>query len=150
MDHSRPAGTRTTSFGSTRDCLRFEAEQLTSPITPEHRRLSALASSIRSENRGSTEDYTAKNLQQLTFGRRTARVENTAASLMHQPILTTVEGLNLIKAEKVYRSQMREPLGRSTDGGVMLPYKFSHGKSSKKYSHQYTSIATFYRKIVNL
>ena len=134
MDHTRPAGTRTTSFGSTKDCLKFEAGLLTPPGIAKPRRPSTLAQNIRSEYSGSNEDYAAKNLQELTFGCRTARGENTAASLMHQPNLTAVEGLNLLKAEKVYRSQMREPLGRSTERGVMLPYKFSRGKSHKNYS----------------
>jgi hypothetical protein len=135
MDLNRAAGTRTTSFGSTKDCLNFEKVDSTLQDDSKYSRSSTLGQSVRCQSRGSNEDSAAKIFQDLTFGRRTARGENTAASLISQPILTAVEGLNYQEAEQVYRS--RESLGRSADRGLMLPTKFSRGKSSKSLTLQH-------------
>ena len=133
MDLTRAAGTRTTSFGSTKDCLNFEEVDSTLQDDSKYSRSSTLGHSVRLQNRGSNEDSAAKIFQDLTFGRRIARGENTAASLISRPILTAVEGLNYQKAEQVYRSrsQIRESQGRSADRGLMLPTQFSRGKCSQ-------------------
>ena len=128
MKSSRAAGTNGKSCGSAKECLKFEERPSTPPDIAKFRKSNALAPGVRFQHHGTAADYAAKNLQELTFGECTDRGNNTAASLISRAKITELESMNVRKSEKVYKSQAREPLGRTIDRGIVLPSKFSKGK----------------------
>lgn len=126
---ARAAGTN--SFGKTggtaKDCLKFDARPSTPPEIGKYRKSVTLAPGVRFQHHGTAADYAAKKLDELTFGECSDRGDNTAATLLSHHKVGTLESMNLLKAEKVYRSQAREPLGQTLDRGTVLPSKFTDG-----------------------
>ena len=139
MNTSRAAGTNGKLCGSAKECLKFDERPSTPPDIAKYRKSNALAPGVRFQHHGTAADYAAKNLQDLTFGECTVRGNNTAASLISRAKITELESMNLRKSEKVYKSQAREPLGRTIDRGIVLPSKFSKGKQSDSVIHSRTS-----------
>lgn len=129
MNSGRAAGTNGRQSGSTKDCLKFEERPSTPPEIATYRRSNALNCGNKFQLNGSSADYRAKKDQDLTFGAATDRGKNTAASLISHQATSELENMKIFKAEKVYRSQAREPLGRTMDRGNVLPTKFTRGKT---------------------
>lgn len=130
---ARAAGTN--SFGKTggtaKDCLKFDERPSTPPEIGKYRKSVTLAPGVRFQHHGTAADYAAKKLDTLTFGEVSERgSNNTAATLLSLNKVSDLESMNRTKAEKVYRSQAREPLGHTLDRGTILPSKFTEGKSS--------------------
>jgi hypothetical protein len=128
----RAAGTN--SFGKTggtaRDCLKFDDRPSTPPQVGKYRKSMTMAPGARFHHHGTAADYEAMKLGNLTFGECSERgSDNTAATLLNHRKIGDLERLNLEKAEKVYRSQAREPLGHTLDRGTILPTKFTLGMS---------------------
>lgn len=128
MYSERAAGTTGRPSGSTKECLKFEKRPLTPPEIAKFRRSNALNSGHRFQSDGTTDDNMTRRNQDLTYGVATDRGNNTAASLIGHQATSELDMMKLYKAEKVYRSQAREPLGRTMDRGNVLPSKFTRGK----------------------
>jgi hypothetical protein len=67
------------------------------------------------------------DLGNKTYGATSERGNNTAADLLMHEKVGQLERLNKMKAEKVYHTVRREPLGRSMERDVVLPEKFTQG-----------------------
>ena len=125
----RAAGTNShgKTGGTAKDCLKFDDRPSTPPEIGKYRKSMTLAPGVRFQHHGTAADYAAKKLENLTFGECSERGNNNAASLLSHHKVGDLESLNQLKAEKVYRSQAREPLGQTLDRGIILPSKFTQG-----------------------
>ena len=128
MYSERAAGTNGRHSGSTKDCLKYEERPSTPPEIAKYRRSNALNSGVKFQSDGASSDNMTRRNQDLTYGVATDRGNNTAASLIGHQATSELDMMKLYKAEKVYRSQAREPLGRTMDRGNVLPTKFTRGK----------------------
>ena len=130
VDFARAAGTN--SFGKTggtaKDCLKFDERASTPQEIGKFRKSMTLAPGVRFQHHGTAADYSAEDLEKLTFGRCTERGSCTAANLLSHQRMDDVESINLMKSEKIYKSQAREPLGRTFSRGTVLPTKFADGR----------------------
>lgn len=108
-------------------CLYYEERSTTPPEIRKFRRSTNLEPGRRFQHHGLVDDYQNLALDDKVFGITDAFSKHGAAELINQPKLTELQRINNIKAEKVYRQQNKEPLGRIPDRIDKLPSKFTEG-----------------------
>jgi hypothetical protein len=114
--------------GSTSDCLVFGERPGTPEEIRKYRRSANLEPGKRFQNPKTAVDLETLQLEQKTFGVSSKRAEVTAATLLNQtPPNGTVGKLNFAKAENIYYTTKREPLGRVYSRHHQLPQKFLEG-----------------------
>lgn len=125
-----PAGISTSSNlrGSTSDCMIFNER----PTTPEHikkyRKSHNLEPGKRFQNPKNTLDNEILKLDGRTFGITSRQSDTNAAELLKQTPPNGVVGkLNFIKAENIYYTTKREPLGQVYTRHHQLPSKYTEG-----------------------
>lgn len=85
---------------------------------------------MRFKHHGVVDDYQSMNLDEKIYGiTENNRSRIGASDLINHRKPTELERINTIKAEKVYKLQNREPLGRMPDRGYKLPDKYTVGES---------------------
>lgn len=109
-------------------CMIFQER----PRTPEHihqfRRSANLEPGKRYQNPSTKSDLETLRLEARTFGISSKSSDTTAEALLKQNSgVGTVGKLNFVKAEKVYHTTTREPLGKTYKRGNPLPDKFEQG-----------------------
>jgi EF-hand domain-containing family member B len=113
-----------------KDCLDFGERPSTPPEIRKYRKSATLAPGARYIHHGTAADYASKNLGELTFGEQSERGANSAADLLNHHRIGELERINKEKAERIYHSNIREPLGRTIDRKMILPAKFTEGNNS--------------------
>lgn len=127
MADSSGRNSRTRFGGTAKDCLDFGERPSTPPEIRKYRKSATLAPGVRYVHYGMAADYAAKNLGELTFGEQSERGNNTAADLLNHHRVGELERINKEKAERIYHTNIREPLGKSLDRHTILPSKFTEG-----------------------
>jgi hypothetical protein len=116
--------------GSTADCMVFGERPRTPEEIRKYRRSANLEPGKRFQNPKTVVDLETLQLEQKTFGVSSKRAEVTAATLLNQtPANGTVGKLNFKKAENIYYTTKREPLGQVYSRHHQLPQKFLEGMS---------------------
>lgn len=105
---------------STKACLTFEERPITPPEIRKFRRSAAMEPG-KSHSR--FDDATALGLKDKIFGAQSEAAIANAASLINLPKTTLVEDIKTGKAEQIYYSVKREPLGHSINRNYKLPEK---------------------------
>lgn len=110
-------------------CMVYEERASTPPEIRKYRRSTNLEPGMRFKHPGVVDDYESMNLDEKIYGMtENNRSRIGAADLISHKKPTELERINMIKAEKVYKQQNREPLGRMPDRGYVLPEKYTVGK----------------------
>lgn len=113
-----------------KSCMVFEERASTPPEIRKYRRSTNLEPGRRFKHHGVVDDYDSMNLDEKVYGiTENNRSRIGASDLINHPKPTELERINTIKAEKVYKQQNREPLGRIPDRGYVLPDKYTVGKT---------------------
>jgi hypothetical protein len=112
---------------STKECLIFEEIPSSPANVRKFRRSAYLEPGKRYQHPGLTDDYPKLHLEDKIFGITDKSSRDGAADLLHQPKMTELQRISNLKAEKVYKHTLREPLGRIPDRKFQLPSKFTEG-----------------------
>lgn len=118
-----------TNGALTRECLSFDERPSTPPHLRKFRRSAYLEPGQRFTHPGIKDDMPKLHLEEKIFGITNQMSRESAADLIHQPKLSDLQRMNLLKSEKIYKHTQREPLGHSPDRKVALPHKFAEGES---------------------
>lgn len=112
-----------------RECMTFEQRPSTPPEIGKYRKSNNLEPGKRFQHPGLKDDYKTMGLDDRIYGATDKHSVNrtTAAQLINLPKASELERMNGVKAEKIYKSSNREPLGHGPDRGVVLPMKFTVG-----------------------
>jgi len=102
------------------------------PRTPEEirkfRRSANLEPGKRFQHPSTKGDIETLRLEARTYGVTSKSSETTTHALLNQNIgVGTVGKLNFVKAEKIYHTTTREPLGKTYSRGNALPEKYEKG-----------------------
>ena len=120
-------------------CMVYEERATTPPEIRKFRRSTNLEPGTRFKHHGVVDDYQNMSLDEKVYGMtENNRSRIGASDLINLRKPTEMEKINTLKAEKVYKQQNREPLGRIPDRGYQLPDKYTVGKI--KYSCLFISI----------
>jgi hypothetical protein len=111
----------------TKACLQFEERASTPPQLRKYRRSAYLEPGQRFQHPGIKDDLTKLQLDDKIFGITDRSANYGTADLIHQPKMSELERMNKLKSEKIYKYNIREPLGRSPDRRMTLPSKFTEG-----------------------
>jgi len=112
--------TRGNGMESTKACLTFEERPNTPPEIRKFRRSAAMEPG-KSHSR--FDDAANLGLKDKIFGAQSEAAVANAASLINLPKTTLVEDIKNNKAEQIYYSVRREPLGHSINRNYNLPEK---------------------------
>lgn len=108
----------------------YEERPSTPPEIRKYRRSTILEPGMRFKHHGVVDDYQSMNLDEKIYGiTENNRSRIGASDLINHRKPTELERINTIKAEKVYKLQNKEPLGRMPDRGYKLPDKYTVGES---------------------
>jgi hypothetical protein len=108
--------------------MMYEERASTPPEIRKYRRSTNLEPGMRFKHHGVVDDYQSMNLDEKIYGiTEDGRSRIGASDLINHRKPTELERINQIKAEKVYKQQNREPLGRMPDRGYVLPDKYTIG-----------------------
>jgi hypothetical protein len=111
-----------------KECMMYEERASTPPEIRKYRRSTNLEPGMRFKHHGVVDDYQSMNLDEKIYGiTEDGRSRIGASDLINHRKPTELERINQIKAEKVYKQQNREPLGRMPDRGYVLPDKYTIG-----------------------
>lgn len=114
--------------GSAQDCMSFEERPRTPEDIRKFRRSANLEPGKRFQNPKTATDIQTLQLEQKTFGITSKSSEANACDLLKQVQPSGIVGkLNFIKAENVYYTTKREPLGKVFTRQHQLPQKFIEG-----------------------
>lgn len=124
-----PAGlsAHSDSRGSAANCMMFDERPGTPEEIKKYRRSANLEPGKRFQNPKTVIDLENLQLEQKTFGISSKTSESNAANLLKQMPSSTVEKLNQIKAENIYFTTKREPLGKVYTRHHQLPQKYNEG-----------------------
>eukprot|EP00602_Paraphysomonas_sp_CaronLab_P005609 CAMPEP_0185026022 /NCGR_PEP_ID=MMETSP1103-20130426/9585_1 /TAXON_ID=36769 /ORGANISM="Paraphysomonas bandaiensis, Strain Caron Lab Isolate" /LENGTH=442 /DNA_ID=CAMNT_0027559441 /DNA_START=131 /DNA_END=1459 /DNA_ORIENTATION=- len=115
--------------GSAQECMLFQERPATPEDVKKFRRSANLEPGKRYQNPKTIADIQTLKLDQRTFGVTSKTSEATTAELLSQKSQSGVVGkLNFIKAEKVYHTTTREPLGKTYCRNHQLPQKYIDGQ----------------------
>lgn len=115
--------------GSAAECMIFEERPSTPEDVRKFRRSANLEPGKRFQNPKTVEDLKTLQLESKTFGVSSKTSETSAAALFKQtPPNGLVGKLNFMKAENIYFTTRREPLGKVYSRHHQLPQKFVDGK----------------------
>jgi EF-hand domain-containing family member B len=110
-------------------CMMYQERASTPPEIRKFRRSTNLEPGRRFKHHGLVDDYDSMNLDEKIYGQTESnRTRIGASDLISHDKPTELERINMIKAEKVYKQQNREPLGKIPDRGYKLPDKYTIGK----------------------
>lgn len=115
--------------GSVTDCLTFAARPGTPPEIKKYRRTSALTPGARYQHYGIADDLSKMNLGERVYGGSSAKGAESAGELVNSQLPTEMQRITMEKAEGIYKERAKEPLGRTVDRGIVLPSKFTVGKT---------------------
>ena len=120
---------KTAGLGA-KECLSFESRPGTPPEIAKYRRSNNLELGKRFQHPGVADDYKNMGLADKIYGQTDKHSigKSTAASLINLPKASELQRMNNVKAEKVYKTVNREPLGHGPDRSVALPDKFTKGR----------------------
>jgi hypothetical protein len=108
-------------------CMTFEERPPTPEDVKKYRRSANLAPGKRYVHPKLTNDD-IKKFEGMTFGMTSKASDCTTADLLAQNANNSIVGrLNAIKAESVYQSVRREPLGETFSRHYNLPEKYQSG-----------------------
>jgi hypothetical protein len=114
--------------GGTRDCLTFEVRPSTPPEISKYRKSNNLEPGKRFQHPGVADDYKTMGLDDRIYGQTDKHSgKATAAQLINLPKASELTRVNNVKAEKMYKTANREPLGHGPDRNIILPDKFTIG-----------------------
>ena len=130
-----------------RECMTFEQRPSTPPEISKYRKSNNLEPGKRFQHPGLKDDYKTMGLDDKIYGATDKHSigRTTAAQLINLPKASELERMNGVKAEKMYKSVNREPLGHGPERGVVLPMKFTVGAFLRTFQSVYAHIyATTY------
>lgn len=78
-------------------------------------------------HREAADDALQLQLAQRKFGVTSSEFDGSVAEVLMSDKTSPLKIIETMKAERLYKSAQREPLGRSVDRGTILPSKFTHG-----------------------
>ena len=113
--------------GTTKECLAAEERPSTPPELRKYRRTTQLEPGRRFVHYGIADDLKTMDLDSKVYGAYSERGSNTAADLINHSRPSELERINVQKAERVYKSTLREKLGQTIDRGNKIPSKFVEG-----------------------
>jgi hypothetical protein len=125
-----PAGLTTMqdARGSAIDCMTFRERPRTPEDIRKFRRSANLEPGKRFQNPSAVADIENLKLEKRTYGVTSKSSEATTGELLSQnKYPNTVSKLNMMKAENIYHTNQREPLGQTYQRKHQLPEKFVHG-----------------------
>lgn len=125
-----PAGqtTMADARGSAVDCMTFRERPKTPEEIRKFRRSANLEPGKRFQNPSAVADIENLKLEKRTYGVTSKSSEATTGELLSQhKYPNAVSKLNIIKAENVYFTNQREPLGQTYQRKHQLPEKFATG-----------------------
>jgi len=112
-------------------CLTYEERPSTPPEIRKYRRSTNLEPGNRFKHPGLVDDYATMSLDEKIYGITESNTVRIGASdLINHELPSELERINNAKAEKVYKQQNREPLGRIPDRGYQLPTKYTVGREA--------------------
>lgn len=111
-----------------KDCLKFQERASTPPEIRKYRRSAYLDPGRRFQHPGIADDLKTMELDEKIYGVQSDRGNGTAVDVMSNPPLSTAERLNRLKAERIYKSTIQEPLGQRMNRNVVFPKKFTEGQ----------------------
>ena len=111
----------------TRQCLNFEERTATPPHVRKFRRSTYLEPGRRFQHHGIVDDLPNMQLEEKIFGMADEATRDGAADLIHQPTMTDLKRIDMVKQERNYKRTIREPLGHSPERHTILPSKFTEG-----------------------
>lgn len=113
----------------TRQCLHFDERAGTPPHVRKFRRSAQMEPGKRYQHPGMVDDYPKLHLEDKIFGISEHATRDGAADLINLGKPTEFDRLTQVKAERLYKSTAREPLGRTADRNMVLPTKFTESKT---------------------
>ena len=116
------ARARENPFESTRACLNFEERPITPPDIRKFRRSAAMEPG-KSHSR--FDDAAELGLKDKIFGMQSEAAVANASTLINLPKTTLVADIKTGKAEQIYNTVKREPLGKPYSRNYQLPEKCS-------------------------
>mmetsp|Transcript_1532 Transcript_1532/g.1535 ORF Transcript_1532/g.1535 Transcript_1532/m.1535 type:complete len:443 (+) Transcript_1532:37-1365(+) len=125
-----PAGISTSSNlrGSTSDCMIFTERPTTPENIKKYRKSTNLEPGKRYQNPKNVIDNEVLKLDTKTFGITSRQSDTNAAELLKQTPPNGIVGkLNFVKAENIYYTTKREPLGQVYTRHHQLPSKYTEG-----------------------
>lgn len=121
--------------GCTADCMIFDERPPTPEEIRKYRRSANLEPGKRFQNPKTVMDLETLQLENKTFGVSSRTSETNAAALLKQnPPNGTVGKLNFMKAENIYFTTRREPLGKVYSRHHQLPQKYADGRNIHQLS----------------
>lgn len=117
----------------TRQCLNFDDRSSTPPHVRKFRRSAHLEPGKRYQHPGVVDDYPKLHLEDKIFGITDQASRDGASDLINLGKPTEFDRLTQVKAERLYKSTAREPLGRTAERNVVLPTKFTESKIDASY-----------------
>ena len=117
-----------TPGGTVKGCLTFGERAVTPPEVRKYRRSANLEPGKRFTHYGMADDLKKMNLGELTFGEASEPSRVTASDLLTHHKMSSLEKINLTKAEKVYKGAAREQLGKSYSRGYNERFQDMDGK----------------------
>ena len=128
-----PAGltTHQNMRGSAIDCMTFRERPPTPEDIKKFRRSANLEPGKRFQNPRTVADIENLRLEHRTYGVTSRSSEATTSELLSQNRYPNVVAkLNMAKAENIYHTGQREPLGKTYSRKHQIPSKFAEGKMS--------------------
>lgn len=114
--------------GSAIDCMTFRERPPTPEDVRKFRRSANLEPGKRFQNPRTVADIDSLQLEKRTYGVTSKSSEATTAELLKKDSHPdTVGKLNMVKAENIYFTGQREPLGKTYSRKHQLPQKFVDG-----------------------
>ena len=109
-------------------CMTYQERPRTPEEVRKFRRSANLEPGKRYQHPSTKGDIETLKLEERTYGVSSKSSEATTQALLNQNIgVGTVGKLNFVKAEKIYHTTTREPLGSTYTRGNPLPQKYSNG-----------------------
>jgi hypothetical protein len=110
-------------------CMTYQERPRTPEEIRKYRRSANLEPGKRYQHPATMGDMDSLRLEARTFGVTSKSSETTTSALLNQNVgVGTVGKLDYIKAERIYHTTNREPLGKTYKRGNPLPEKYERGK----------------------
>lgn len=109
-------------------CMTYQERPRTPEEIRKFRRSANLEPGKRFQHPSTKSDVEALRLEARTFGITSKSSETTTHALLNQNVgVGTVGKLDFVKAERIYHTTNREPLGKTYTRGTHLPEKYQKG-----------------------